>query len=409
MEKSIFPKAVWLVAGCVLSLAGSACSSSAGSDGDSPNAAQNGGAGSKAGAGPTGSGGTGAGSGGAKSEAGNGGANAGSGGAPGAMLDPTMMAAAGSGANNGTSGTPGMMMMQVDPGDFDYADQAVMLTETLTIDAGKTVRVGPGTTFTASPGVKVQINGTLIVSGSAESPVKFLGAGMPRSWDGIVVASGGVLQLTHAEIGGATYGILAEAGSMYTVDYADIGTSFKVAVVSSDGSFDHTKFHASGDDTFSPVNEVSIDDVNGSLTILDASPTVSNSSFDHSSSLVDMVRIGGKSSPVFDHVSITSAHCGFHANGGVNNAPTIKNSVLDGMSYGIMAYTSKAKFEHCNFTNNTSDIGFCFDATADNAPTLTDNFYSSGSPSFDASCFDIGAPDSMPSATAHDDVGPVGL
>lgn len=326
-----------------------------------------------------------------------------------ALNPPPMMASAGAGtgAANGTGGIAGMI--PANPSGFDYADQAVMLTQTLTIDAGKIVRVGPGTTFTASAGVKVQINGTLIVAGSAASPVKFLGAGMPRSWDGIVIASGGVLQLMHAEIGGATYGILAEAGSMYTVDYAEIGTSFKVAVLSADGSFDHTKFHASGDDTFSPVNEVSIDDVNGSLTILDASPTVSNSSFDHSSSVVDMIRIGGNGSPVFDHVSITSAHCGIHTNGGVNNAPTIKNSVLDGMSYGIMAYRSKAKFEHCNFTNNASDVGFCFDATADNAPTLTDNYYSSGSPSYDATCYEIGTPDSMPSAAAHDDVGPVGL
>jgi hypothetical protein len=336
------------------------------------------------------------------------GTTAGTGGSAGTKLNPNMTAGAGTGPS--AAGTSGAMMMPVGPGQFDYASQDVMLTDTLTIAAGQTVRVGPGTTFTAaSSDVKVQINGTLIVSGSADAPVKFLGAGMPRSWAGIVVASGGVLNLTHAEIGGATYGILAEAGSMYTVDYADIGTSFKVAVLSSDGSFDHTRFHASGDDTFSPVNEVSMDDVNGALTILDGSPTVTNSSFDHSSALVDMIRIGGNASPVFDHVSVTSAHCGFHTNGGINNAPTIRNSIIDGMSYGIMAYTSKANFEHCNFTGNANDVGFCFDATADNAPTLVDNFYSSGSPSYDSTCFDIGKPDPMPAATAHADVGPVGL
>jgi hypothetical protein len=284
-----------------------------------------------------------------------------------------------------------------------------MLTETLTIAVGETVSVGPGTTFTASAGVKIQINGTLIVAGSADAKVKFLGAGTPRSWEGIVIGSGGNLQLTHAEIGGATHGIYAEAGSSYTVDYAEIGTSFKCAILFADGSFDHTKFHASGDDTFSPVNEVSVDDVNGTLTIIDASPTISNSSFDNSSPLVDMIRIGGNGSPVFDHIKVVGAHCGFHTNGGVNNQPVVRNSVLEGMSYGIMAYASKAIFENNNFMGNSADIGFCFDATAENSAQLSGNFYSSGTASLDPTCSEITTADPSPATAAHADAGPVGL
>ncbi len=333
----------------------------------------------------------------------------------GASMTPATLA--GSGGNGGTAsaGTSGGGdagiggQAPIDPAHYDYTAQAVTLTETLTIPAGQTVRVGPGTTFTAGMGMQVLINGTLIVDGTADAPVEFAGAGTPRSWEGIVIASGGSLTMTHAKIGGATYGILAQVGSSYQVAYSEIGTSFKVAVLYADGSFDHMRFHASGDDTFSPVNEVSMDDVNGSLTIIDASPTVTDSSFDNSSPLVDMIRIGGKASPVFDHVSIVGAHCGLHTNGGVNTMPTIKNSVLQGLSYGIMAYTAKPTFENCNFIDNGSDIGFCFDATADNAPTLIGNYYSSGSASFDASCFDIGKADSAPAAAPLDGVGPVGL
>jgi hypothetical protein len=311
---------------------------------------------------------------------------------------------AGGGSGDAANMTP------IDPSAFDYAGEEVALSETLTIAAGQTVRVGPGTKFTASrAGVNVQINGKLIVAGTAEAPVEFAGGSAPRSWGGIVIASGGTLELTHAKIGGATYGIHALAGSSYTVDRAEIGTSFKVAVLFADGSFDHTKFHASGDDTFSPVNEVSVDDVNGSLTIIDASPTITNSSFDNSSSLVDMVRIGGNASPVFDHVSIVSAHCGFHTNGGVNTKPTITNSVLRGMSYGIMAYTSAARFENCNFIDNSSDVGFCFGTTVDNAPALANNFYSKGTASFDATCFEVSKPDATPATAAHQNSGPIGL
>jgi hypothetical protein len=401
---------VQVLAGCVLLLAGWACSEPAESPANGANGGQgatggasgspSGGASGAAGASGTGgtSGASGAGAGGA-----SGSPSGGSGGSANPMGGSGGTTGGAGGTTGGTGGTP------IDPGDCDYVGEAVALSETLTIAAGETLSVCAGTVFTASAGVKVQVNGTLVVTGSADSRVEFLGAGAPRSWEGIVIGSGGVLQLTHAKISGATYGILAEVGSSYTVDYAEIGESFKVAVLYADGSFDHTKFHASGDDTFSPVNEVSVDDVNGSLTIIDASPTVSNSSFDNSSPLVDMIRIGGNGSPVFDHVHVSGAHCGFHTNGGVNNSPTIKNSVLEGMSYGIMAYASKATFENNNFIGNSADVGFCFDATAENAPTMTNNFYSSGNVSYDPTCFEIAQPDASPAAAAHATAGPVGL
>ena len=314
------------------------------------------------------------------------------------------------GAGGGTGGAAGAEgMVPIEPGDFDYNGEDVVLTETLVIPAGETVNVGPGTTFTARTGVKVQVLGTLIVAGTADSKVEFLGAGTPRSWEGIEIGSGGRLELTHASIGGAHLGIHALAGSSYAVSYCEIGTSFKVAALFADGTFDHCKLHASGDDTFSPVNEVSVADVNGTMTIIDASPTITHTSFDNSSPLVDMIRIGGDASPVFEHISVKGAHCGFHTSGGVNNQPVIRSSVLEGMSYGIMAYASKARFENNNFMGNSADVGFCFDATAENAVELVGNFYSTGMASFDPTCFEITMPDASPAAAAHADAGPKGL
>jgi hypothetical protein len=313
------------------------------------------------------------------------------------------------GGGGGGSATAGTAADPPAPGQNDYENEAVNLAADLVVAAGTTVRVGPGTTFTAASGVKVHVLGTLIAVGTAEAPVKFLGAGMPRSWYGIVVEGGGTLELTHVEIGGATYGIHALPGSAFTVDRADLGTSFKAAVVQSDGSFDHTRFHASGDPTFSPVNEVSIEDVNGTLTILDASPTVTNSSFDGSAALVDMIRVGGNSSPVFDHLHIADAHCGIHANGGVNNTPVVTNTVFTGLAYGLMVYATKPSISDSVFTNNGNDIGFCFEATEANAPTLAGNFYSSGAAIIDPSCFQIGTTDATPASAANPAAGPVGL
>lgn len=349
-------------------------------------------------------------------------AGGGAGAGPAVPGAPSSSGAAGSPSNGAGAGSPGTepMAPNTPPGDpaqppatgangYDYDGEQVALDADLVIASGETLRVGPGTTFTASANVKVQVEGTLVVEGTSAARVRFLGAGTPRSWHGIVVAAGGTLTASQLEIAGATYGIHALPGSSYHVDYAEIGTSFKAAVVQADGSFQHTRFHASGDPTFSPVNEVSIDDVNGTLTILDASPTVTDSTFDGSAALVDMVRIGGNASPTFDRVHIKEAHCGIHANGGVNNAPIVRNAVFESLAYGLMVYATKPTIEDSVFLMNGNDIGFCFDATADNVPTMSGNYYSSGSAIIDPSCFQIGTADASPSAVPNPSAGPVGL
>jgi hypothetical protein len=294
-------------------------------------------------------------------------------------------------------------------GGFDYAMQDVKLSKDLVIPEGKTVRVGPAVTFTAALGIKVQVLGTLIVEGTEQTPSSFLGADKPRSWHGIVVEKGGKLQLSHAKIGGAAYGIWAKPGSDFSVDYTEIGTSFKAAIIESDGSFTHTRFAATTPDSISLASEVSVDDPNGTLTIMDASPSISNSSFDGSSGYTDMVRIGGKSSPTFDHVYLHSAHCGFHTFGGTNTSARITNAIFENLAYGIMAYTTKPIVEDSVFRKNTNDVGMCSGATEANAPALRNNHYADGSPLLDPSCFLIGTTDASPASTANTSAGPSGL
>lgn len=297
----------------------------------------------------------------------------------------------------------------VAPGMYQYENETVPLDTSRTVAKGETLRVGPGTTFQAVAGVQLIVEGTMIVEGTVEAPVRFLGAGMPRSWEGLVVTEGGALEMTHVEIGGATYGIHAMPGSNFTIDYAEFGTSFKCAVIQSDGSIDHSKFHASGDGTFSISSAAPITDVNGTLTIVGASPMVSNSSFDGSSGLVDMIRVRDGSAPILDHLYIKSAHCGVHTEGGTNISPTITNTIFEGLAYGVMAYTTKPRIEGSVFMANGNDVGFCFGATADNVPMLTGNFYTSGTGLFDPSCTGIGTKDASPAAAANAMAGPIGL
>ncbi len=292
---------------------------------------------------------------------------------------------------------------------YDYHMEDVALTADLVIPKGVTVRVGPGVKFSASSSsIKVDVFGKLVVAGTAESPSSFLGKGSPKSWHGIVVQDGGSLTLEHVHIGGAQYGLFAMPGSAFSVDHAVIDTSFKAAVVQSNGRFTNSVFTAVP--LFPAItDEVSIDDPNGCLTIMDASPTVMNCRFDGSGGLNDMIRIGGSSSPVFDHIYVHASHCGFHVSGGTNNSPRIKNSILEGLAYGIMAYTSKAIFEDSVFRRNSTDVGICSGATKENAPSLSGNFFEGGALKLDASCDRIGTKDIAPAAKANPSAGTSGL
>ncbi|HEX5657641.1 MAG TPA: hypothetical protein VFX59_10625 [Polyangiales bacterium] len=292
---------------------------------------------------------------------------------------------------------------------FDYEDETVELKKDLVIPAGKTVRVGPGTTFHANGDYKVQVDGTLQVEGSADKPSAFTGGGSPSSWHGIVVSSGGKLELSHAQISGAKYGFFAEAGSDFTVTDSVLDTSFKTAVVYSDGSFTNTVFKASIPPTIAITDAVAVDDPNGSLTIIDASPTIKNCEFAGASPFTDLVRIGGNASPTFDFVYLHDAHCAFHTNGGVNTSPRITNALIKGFSYGFMAYTTKPIVEDSVFENNGSDFGLCNGATEANAPALKNNFYKAGEVSLDASCFRIKTVDAAPAASANPKAGVSGL
>jgi hypothetical protein len=280
-----------------------------------------------------------------------------------------------------------------------------VLTTDWVVPAGTSMRLAPGTAFIASQGVKVQVLGELIVEGNAESPVTFAGGGAPRSWHGIVVEQGGKLTMAHAHISGATYGLLVMPGAEFSVDSSVIDTSFKAAVIQSNGSFTRTRFIATVPEDVSLASEVTIDDPNGALTIMDASPTITDCRFDGASSLTDLVRIGGNASPVFDHVYLHDAHCAFHTFGGTNTSAIIRHTRMQNFAYAFMAYTTKPIVEDSVFITNSSDFGICLGATEDNAPVLRNNFYSNGEVLLDPSCFNIGIVDASPASADDPSVG----
>ena len=119
-----------------------------------------------------------------------------------------------------------------------------------------------------------------------------------------------------------------------------------------------------------------------------------------------MVIIDGDSSPVFDHIHVKDAHCGFHMVGG---SARITHSVFERLVYGIMAYATAPVIEDSVFRDNANDVGTCLGATAEQAPALEHNHYASGAASIDPSCFQIGTEDEHPAATPNPAAGPAVL
>lgn len=291
-----------------------------------------------------------------------------------------------------------------DPDAIDYEMETVALSDDWVIDSSDVVRVGPGVDFELGAEVRIVVHGRLIVEATEEAPSSFVGGGEHSSWHGIVVEAGGELVFDHVALSAAKYGVHALAGSDFSLDHTSIEASYKSLVLESDGTVQNSEFSAVA---LAPAvtTEVSLDDPNGNITILDASPEFTNCRLNGGGPFNDMVRVGGEASPVFDQIYVHSAHCGFHTSGGTNTGPRITNTVMEGLSYGIMAYTARPVIEDSVFLDNTVDVGLCVGATEDSAPALRNNFYSDGDLLLDASCAGIGTEDASPAAAASATAG----
>ena len=298
---------------------------SAGSGGSS---AGSGGPSAGSGGSSAGSGGSSAGSGG--SSAGNGGSSAGSGGS-----------SAGSGGSGGDPNTTTLS------GDVYWdTDYKVPFGKTLVLEAGTTVHVGLG--------AEVVIEGTLVTSGTAASPVTLqsqphVGAG---DYIGLRIAAGGDAKLTYLTIHDATLGLATDAGSTYTATQLTIDTSSTIAVLQSTGTITGGAFHGLG---AAQANDL--------VLILGASPTISNVLADSGNAGVDFFHFEGvNEAPVFDHLEVTGVHCAFHF--GEGQGATIQYSSVHDVYYGLMVLGSlDTQVIGTNLVANGVNLGDCTTGT----------------------------------------------
>jgi hypothetical protein len=261
-----------------------------------------------------------------------------------------------------------------------------------TVPAGETVTIDPGATINMASGVTITVNGTLTAS-SATTHAKLTGS----SWTGLVVASGGQLNLDGVDISGATTAIDVQGG---TAEYDDgtitAGTPCNVAT---GASFTTKK------STFSAVAGTC--NVAGSFTasyltytgggsglfdgIVTNDPTAQLSIEDSTFSgpgpngpLHDML-VAGSGAAKF-HVaysSIKDVHCGFHF--GTLSEFDISYIDDDSNAYGFMLYGSGGAgpftVSYSNIDDNGPNGTITYATAGMNGPITFDHDYLNGTAS----------------------------
>jgi hypothetical protein len=314
------------------------------------------------------------------------------GGGPGSM--PPTGGTGGSGVGTGGSGV-GTGGPSVGTGGASVAtggasaDQtlcgAISVNATMTIAAGKTVAICAGSTLTLASSVSIDVQGTLLVQGTATSPVKFVGIGQtPGSWGGFILNAGGNLMATFTEVHGAGYAIDARAGSTFQIDHILMDNSQQLLQLATTGTLSHGILHGAGAVFVS----------GGSPKLVDT--VVSQGEYNG----VDMIIVSGASAaPVFDHLEVADSHCAFHFNQGAG--ATISNSFIHHNAYGLMVGGSlNNQIVHNNFEDEAINIGSC----AGTASAQVTGNYFVGSP-FDGSCQSLTASGTV-TAPHTVDVGP---
>jgi hypothetical protein len=248
---------------------------------------------------------------------------------------------------------------------------AISMTGDVTVPAGVTLTVAAGTVVTAAGNFSLSIKGTLVVQGTAASPVQFVGASA-ASWGGIAVSGTGTANLSYVTINDASQAFAALAGTTYALDHVTIQHAGSALVLSSTGTVNKTVIVGQGpNQSMSPV---SIQGGSPSFTDLQVTNGAGNPG-------LDAVVVSGTSSPKFDHVEVTGYHCAFHFGGGSNI--TISNSYVHDNYYAVMVFgATPFTFSNSNILRNqTTNIGDC----SGPAITVSGNYFGAAA-AFDTSC-----------------------
>lgn len=285
----------------------------------------------------------------------------------------------GAASSSGSSGGGGGMTIT---GNVTWND-GEMLSQSVTIGSGATVTIAPGATISVSSGVTITIEGTLAASSTTKAAT-LTGTG----WKGIVVASGGTLNLAGVDISGATTAIDVQKGATLaeydsgTINGAttpfdiESGATFGTKSATVTGTMGPSSI--AGSFTASELNY----DANGNTGIVTtdaaAQLSVEDSTLQGTGPYADMlVSQGGAAKFHVAYTTISNVHCGFHFDTISEFDVSYVND--ESNAYGFMLYGSGGAGPFTvTYSNITQNTAYAYDTEGTNAPITFDHDYVTG-------------------------------
>ena len=253
------------------------------------------------------------------------------------------------------------------------------LAASVTIKAGATVEIAPGATVTAASGVSITVQGTLSVSAAANH-AKLTG----MNWKGIVIASGGTLNVDGLDIENAENGMWTQAGNLdatmldssitsaavpFKMEPGSKLTFTKSKVLKSTGSSQIAGTFAASYMSYDKGSSegLELNDAAGTMTISDSTLTGVGGGDYVVSRAGSLVKV--------EYTTITGSHCGFHFD--AVDKFIIDHVSDDQNSYGAMLYGSGAgpnQILSSNVRSTDKDLDF----SGTNGATTIDKSYTGG-------------------------------
>jgi hypothetical protein len=257
-----------------------------------------------------------------------------------------------------------------------------MLAQSVTIGSGATVTVAPGATITVSSGVTVTVAGTLTASSTTKAAT-ITGTG----WKGIVVASGGTLNLTGVDISGAMTAIDVQKGAtMAEYDSGTINAATTPFNIESGGTFSTTSATVTGtlgstsiagSFTASKLNYNSNGNTGIVTTDAAAQLSIEDSTLQGTGPTGDMlVSQGGSAKFHVAYTTISNVHCGFHFDAASEFDVSYVND--ESNAFGFMLYGSSGAGPFTVTYSNIDQNTYAYDTEGTNAPITFDHDYVTG-------------------------------
>jgi len=263
-------------------------------------------------------------------------------------------------------------------GSETWAD-GKQLAASVTIMAGATVTIAPGATVTAAAGVSITVQGTLSVQ-AATSHAKLTGA----NWKGIVVASGGTVNVDGLDIENAENGMWTQTGNLdatmldssitsaaapFKMEAGSKLTFTKSKVLKSTGASQIAGTFVASYMAYDKGSSegLELNDAVGSMTISDSTLTGVGGGDYVVSRAGALVKV--------EYTTITGSHCGLHFD--AVDKFIIDHVSDDQNSYGAMLYGSGAgpnQVLSSNVRNTDKDLDF----SGTNGATTIDKSFTGG-------------------------------